>query len=114
MGVKLTASKTKTFGDMKMRTLNLFGELSLAPLVLNDLTTCWLPHMAAYEACLGARQADNFAVNSYVSIVALLVNRCKDVQEHHQQRYVRRWNSHLLQVGGAVPPHRRTILPHIP
>jgi hypothetical protein len=86
MGVKLTASKTKSFGNMKMRkhrwtTLGLFGELSLAPLVLNDLTACWLLNMVAYEACLGATQADNFAVSSYVSVIALLVNRGEDVQE---------------------------------
>ncbi|KAL6643787.1 hypothetical protein ACP70R_018553 [Stipagrostis hirtigluma subsp. patula] len=85
MGVKLTATKTRKFGDMKMKQrrwpLGLFGELSLAPVVLNDLTACWLLNMAAYEACLGATQADNFAVSSYVSLVALLVNRGEDVQE---------------------------------
>ncbi|PUZ43866.1 hypothetical protein GQ55_8G041400 [Panicum hallii var. hallii] len=86
MGVKLTAGKTKKFGDMSManrqwRGLGLFGELSLAPVVLNDLTACWLINMAAYEACVGATQADNFAVSSYISVVALLVNREEDVQE---------------------------------
>ncbi|RLN28792.1 hypothetical protein C2845_PM05G09910 [Panicum miliaceum] len=86
MGVKLTAGRTKKFGDMTMakrqwRSLGLFGELSLAPVVLNDLTACWLINMAAYEACLGATQADNFAVSSYISVVALLVNREEDVQE---------------------------------
>lgn len=90
MGVKLEASKTtKVFGDMAMvkrqwkwrGRLGLFGELSLAPVVLNDLTACWLVNMAAYEVCLGATLADNFAVNSYLSMVALLVNREEDVQE---------------------------------
>jgi hypothetical protein len=86
MGVKLTAGKTKKFGDMSManrqwRGLGLFGELSLAPVVLNDLTACWLINMAAYEACVSATQADNFAVSSYISVVALLVNREEDVQE---------------------------------
>jgi hypothetical protein len=42
MGVKLTASETKRFVDMSMskrrRGLGIFGELSLAPVVLNDLT----------------------------------------------------------------------------
>ncbi|GJM94615.1 hypothetical protein PR202_ga11277 [Eleusine coracana subsp. coracana] len=66
MGVKLTASKTKRFGDMTMskrrcRGLGLSGELSLTPLVLNNLTACWLVNMAAYEECLGATQADNYA-----------------------------------------------------
>lgn len=86
MGVKLTASKTKKFGGMSMvkrkrRGLSPFGELSLAPVVLNDMTASWLINMAAYEASLGAMQADNFAVSSYLSVVALLVNREEDVQE---------------------------------
>ncbi|GJN36369.1 hypothetical protein PR202_gb25220 [Eleusine coracana subsp. coracana] len=85
MGVKLTASKTKMFGDMSMSKrrpgLSLSGELSLAPVVLNNLTACWLINMAAYEACLGATQADNFAVSSYISVLALLMNRKEDTQE---------------------------------
>ncbi|KAK3140976.1 hypothetical protein QOZ80_5AG0408480 [Eleusine coracana subsp. coracana] len=85
MGVKLTASKTKMFGDMSMSKrrpgLSLSGELSLAPVVLNNLTACWLINMAAYEACLGATQADNFAVSSYISVLALLMNQKEDAQE---------------------------------
>jgi hypothetical protein len=94
MGVKLTAKKT-----------NIFGDLSLAPLVLNDVTVCWILNMVAYEAGLatsrsadnfavGTRQDDNFFVSSYVSFFAKLVKRGEDVQElraigHHQQRYDR-------------------------
>ncbi|OEL12899.1 hypothetical protein BAE44_0026082 [Dichanthelium oligosanthes] len=37
--------------------------------------------MATHEACLGAARVDNFAVSSYVSVMALLVNRAEDVQE---------------------------------
>ncbi|TVU18400.1 hypothetical protein EJB05_34495, partial [Eragrostis curvula] len=88
MGVKLTAGKTKEFGDMSVKQrqwrglgFGLYGELSLSPLVLNDLTACWLINMAAYEECLGATQADNFAVSSYVSVLALLMNRKEDAQE---------------------------------
>ncbi|CAN6330958.1 unnamed protein product [Urochloa humidicola] len=85
MGVKLSTSKTKKFGDMAMskrrQPLGIFGELSLAPVILNDLTVCWLFHMAAYEACLGPTRADNFAVSSYISVVSLLVNQPEDVQE---------------------------------
>ncbi|KAF8685322.1 hypothetical protein HU200_044025 [Digitaria exilis] len=86
MGAKLTASKTKKFGDMSMARrechgLRLFGELSMTPMVLNEVTSCWLVNMAAYEACLGAMHPDNFAVSSYISVVALLVNRDEDVQE---------------------------------
>ncbi|KAL6885636.1 hypothetical protein ACP4OV_010415 [Aristida adscensionis] len=85
MGVKLTASKTKKFGDMSMAKrrpgLAVFAELSLAPLVLNDLTACWLLNMVAYEASVSATEADNFAVSSYVTLIALLINREGDVQE---------------------------------
>ncbi|WVZ95955.1 hypothetical protein U9M48_041655 [Paspalum notatum var. saurae] len=85
MGVNITASKARVFGDMTMtkrrHRLGLFGELSLAPVVLSDLTACWLFNMVALEACLGATCADNFAVSSYVSAVSLLMNRAEDVQE---------------------------------
>ncbi|PWZ17340.1 UPF0481 protein [Zea mays] len=88
MGVKLAPSKTKTFGDMAMSKrgrrwpLGLFGELSLAPLVLNRLTECWLLNMAAYELCQPQGDAtDSFPVSSYVTLVSLLVNRPEDVQE---------------------------------
>ncbi|CAL4983274.1 unnamed protein product [Urochloa decumbens] len=84
MGVKLAASRSNKFGDMAMakrRRRGVSGELSLAPVALNDVTACWLVNMAAYEACLGAALPDNFAVSSYISVVALLVNREQDVQE---------------------------------
>nr|CAB3463650.1 unnamed protein product [Digitaria exilis] len=86
MGVKLTASKTKKFGDMAMskrrHSLGLFGELSLAPVVLSELTMCWLVHMASYEeAFQGDTLSDNFAVSSYINAVSLLMNRPEDVQE---------------------------------
>ncbi|CAN6342928.1 unnamed protein product [Urochloa humidicola] len=85
MGVKLTAIKTKKFGDMEMKKrhwpLGLFGELSLAPLALDQRTACWMLNMVAYEAFLGATQADNFAVSSYIFLVAHLINREEDVQD---------------------------------
>ncbi|CAN6329122.1 unnamed protein product [Urochloa humidicola] len=85
MGVKLTATKTKKFGDMEMKKrrwpLGLFGELSLAPLALDQRTACWMLNMVAYEAFLGATRADNFAVSSYIFLVAHLINREEDVQD---------------------------------
>jgi hypothetical protein len=110
MGVKLTAKKT-----------NIFGDLSLAPLVLNDVTVCWILNMVAYEAGLatsrsadnfavGTRQDDNFFVSSYVSFFAKLVKRGEDVQElraigHHQQRYDRWSDTRLLQLAGELYFH---------
>ncbi|CAN6340224.1 unnamed protein product [Urochloa humidicola] len=85
MGVKLVASETKKFGDMAMskrrQPLGVFGELSLAPVILNELTAHWLLNLAAYEASLGITRADNFAVSSYLNVMALLMNRPEDVQE---------------------------------
>ncbi|KAJ1261323.1 hypothetical protein BS78_09G020500 [Paspalum vaginatum] len=87
-GVKITASKASVFGEMTVKKrrrrrlgLGLFGELTLAPVVLDNLTACWLFNMEAHEACLGATYADNFAVSSYVSVVAMLMNRQEDMQE---------------------------------
>ncbi|KAL6631054.1 hypothetical protein ACP70R_028394 [Stipagrostis hirtigluma subsp. patula] len=117
MGVKLAAGKTKEFGKMAMAKrvagpgLYLFGQLSLSPMVLTDLSACWLLNMAAYEQFLGATQADNFAVSSYVSLIALLVNREEDVQELRGKGIVRsamsdeatlafyKWASPRLRVG---------------
>jgi hypothetical protein len=61
----------------------MFEDMSMSkrPLVLDNLTSCWLINMAAYGECLGATQADNFAVNSYISVLALLMNRKEDTQE---------------------------------
>lgn len=82
IGVRLTSSKMTKFGEMSMKKGRfLHGELSLAPVFLNELTACWLINMAAYEACVGATQADNYAVSSYISLVALLIDREGDVKE---------------------------------
>uniref|UniRef100_A0A0E0BHN7 Uncharacterized protein n=1 Tax=Oryza glumipatula TaxID=40148 RepID=A0A0E0BHN7_9ORYZ len=81
IGVRLTSSKMTKFGEMSMKKGRfLHGELSLAPVFLNELTACWLINMAA-RARVGATQADNYAVSSYISLVALLIDREGDVKE---------------------------------
>ncbi|KAK3137743.1 hypothetical protein QOZ80_5BG0456590 [Eleusine coracana subsp. coracana] len=55
--------------------------------ILSDMTACWLININM-AACLGAMEADNFAVSSYVSVVALLMNREEDVQELHTKGIV--------------------------
>ncbi|CAL5037734.1 unnamed protein product [Urochloa decumbens] len=80
IGVKLTASTAEWLGDMSLRKRLVLGELSLSPLFLNDVTACWLVNMAALEAC-AAWDLDGFVVSSYLSVVALLMDRKEDVHE---------------------------------
>ncbi|CAN6208136.1 unnamed protein product [Urochloa humidicola] len=80
IGVKLTASTAAWLGDMSLRKRLVLGELSLSPLFLNDVTACWLVNMAALEAC-AAWDLDGFVVSSYLSVVALLMDRKEDVHE---------------------------------
>ncbi|CAL5007919.1 unnamed protein product [Urochloa decumbens] len=80
IGVKLTTSKATWLGDMTLRKNLFFGELSLSPLFLNDVTACWLVNMAALEAST-AWDSDGFVVSSYLSVLAMLMDREEDV--HH-------------------------------
>ncbi|CAN6170462.1 unnamed protein product [Urochloa humidicola] len=80
IGVKLAASKAGWLGDMNLRKRLVLGELSLSPLFLNDVTACWLVNMAALEAC-AAWDLDGFVVSSYLSVVAMLMDRKEDVHE---------------------------------
>ncbi|KAF8672464.1 hypothetical protein HU200_049677 [Digitaria exilis] len=74
----------------------LFAELSLSPLFLSEVTACWLVNMAALEASTsGARSAmeeeeeeasDDFVVSSYLSVLAMLMDRKEDVHELRRRR----------------------------
>ncbi|CAL4979345.1 unnamed protein product [Urochloa decumbens] len=85
IGVKLAASKTKKFGDMEMKKrswpLGLFGKLSLAPVNLTELTASWLLNLGAYEVLLSAIKDDDFAVSSYVFLLAQLIRGEEDVKD---------------------------------
>ena len=109
MGVHLAASKTGRFGDMAVvvqRRCRLFGKLFLAPVFLNDLTACWLVNMAAYEASAG-RSADDYAVSSYLYLVALLMNREDDVQQLRARCIVHSTfsNTQTLDFFKGLAPH---------
>ncbi|CAD6246482.1 unnamed protein product [Miscanthus lutarioriparius] len=71
------------FGDMSLRRCCLYGELSLSPVFLSDVTGCWLVNMAALEASTAgaARDTDGFVVSSYLSVLAMLMDRKEDVHE---------------------------------
>uniref|UniRef100_A0A8R7VDX4 Uncharacterized protein n=1 Tax=Triticum urartu TaxID=4572 RepID=A0A8R7VDX4_TRIUA len=83
IGIKLTTSNKKWFvADMSVHRGHLFGQLSLTPLVINDYTASWLVNMAAYEACVSATyRSDGFAISSYISLLAMLMDKEEDVHE---------------------------------
>ncbi|CAL4996629.1 unnamed protein product [Urochloa decumbens] len=89
-GVKLTtagaSSKAGCFADMDCQKLFLFGKLSLSPLVLDDTMLCWLVNMVALESSAaattaGSRDKDGYVVSSYLSMLAMLMDREEDVHE---------------------------------
>ncbi|PAN10208.1 hypothetical protein PAHAL_2G078500 [Panicum hallii] len=107
MGVHLAASKTGRFGDMTVvQRGRLFGKLFLAPVFLNDLTACWLVNMAAYEASAG-RSGDDYAVSSYLYLVALLMNREDDVHQLRARCIVHSTfsNTQTLEFFKGLAPH---------
>ncbi|KAF7098730.1 hypothetical protein CFC21_100446 [Triticum aestivum] len=92
IGIKLTASKKKGLANMSIQTdYCLFGgQLSLTPLFINDFTACWLVNMAAYEACVSTRYpSDGFVVSSYISLLAMLMDREEDVHQLRAKHLVR-------------------------
>ncbi|CAO2176162.1 unnamed protein product [Urochloa humidicola] len=80
IGIKLTTSKATWLGDMTLRRKPFTGELSLSPLFLNEVTASWLVNMAALEAST-AWDLNGFVVTSYLSVLAMLMDREEDV--HH-------------------------------
>ncbi|PUZ52089.1 hypothetical protein GQ55_6G242500 [Panicum hallii var. hallii] len=82
IGIKLVPSKTTQFKDMDIRKGLLFGELFLAPLVVDDLNASWLLNMVALEACSAtAGKNEEYTVSSYLLLLAMLINREEDVHE---------------------------------
>ncbi|CAL5009738.1 unnamed protein product [Urochloa decumbens] len=86
VGIKLAVSKARWFADMNcVKKPLVFGELSLSPLYLTDVTTCWLVNMAALESVeVSTTQSfdkDGYVISSYLSTLAMLMDREEDVQE---------------------------------
>lgn len=87
IGVKITASRAEWFADMNVQEKLVSGELSLSPLVLGHFNACRLVNMAALEAT-GAfatssaeSESDGYVVSSYLSTMAMLMDREEDVHE---------------------------------
>ena len=82
MGIKLRArEKTTKLSDMNLIKGPLFATLSLPPLYVDSLAANWLVNMAAFEMCTEASSTDEYAVNSYLSVLSLLMNQENDVRE---------------------------------
>ncbi|RLN03332.1 hypothetical protein C2845_PM13G01680 [Panicum miliaceum] len=88
IGVVPTPSTEPWFGDVRVRRCRLFGQLLLSPVFLSEVTACWLVNMAALEASTAgaSRQSDGFLVSSYLSVLAMLVDRKEDVHELRRRR----------------------------
>ncbi|KAL6857185.1 hypothetical protein ACP4OV_018567 [Aristida adscensionis] len=85
IGIKLSASRAAWFADMAVREKPFCGELSLSPLLLDGTAACWLVNLAALEAAEATNassvQSDGHVVISYISMMAMLMDREEDVQE---------------------------------
>ncbi|CAL4980165.1 unnamed protein product [Urochloa decumbens] len=92
MGINLKANETTELGDMDLTKKPIFfGELSMAPLSLNDLRASLLVNMAALELCTtpdffeedDAEYAEckDSAVCSYLRLLCMLVHRKEDVHQ---------------------------------
>ncbi|XP_048545580.1 UPF0481 protein At3g47200-like [Triticum urartu] len=100
IGVKLTASDKRWFADMSIRKGPLAGALSLTPLFLSDCTACWLVNMAAFEACTSTSYpSDGFVVSSYLSLLAMLMDKEEDVHQLRAKHLLRSFFSNQEVLG---------------
>jgi hypothetical protein len=110
IGVKLTASNKRWFADMTVEKGYLAGELSLTPLFLNDYTACWLVNMAGLEACTSTDwPSDGYNISSYLSLIAMLMDKEEDVHELRAKHIVRSFfsNQEMLDLFKGLACHLR-------
>jgi hypothetical protein len=102
MGIHLIASddnRTTCFADMRIKKRLIFGELSLTPLFLDDTTACRLVNMAAFEACTSTRYpSDGFVISSYLSFLAMLMDKEEDVHQLREKHLLRSFLSNREMV----------------
>ncbi|XBI02196.1 hypothetical protein VPH35_130797 [Triticum aestivum] len=109
IGVQLAASNKRWF-DMSIRKGYLAGELSLTPLFLNDYTASWLVNMAALEACTSTDwPSDGYTISSYISLLAMLMDKEEDVHELRAKHLVRSFfsNQEMLDLFKGLACHLR-------
>ena len=91
IGIKLTASRTTKFMDMGFKKKLFGGEILLAPLLLDEIRSCWLLNLAAFELGMSAasgNKTENQAVCSYLVVLAMLMDREDDVHKLRSKRLV--------------------------
>jgi hypothetical protein len=99
MGIHLKASNKTCFADMSIEKRLIFGELSLTPLFLNDVNACWLVNMAAFEACTSTSSpSDGFVISSYLSFLAMLMDKEEDVHQLRAKHLLRSFLSNQEMV----------------
>ncbi|KAF8760488.1 hypothetical protein HU200_010110 [Digitaria exilis] len=115
IGVKSTASRAEWFANMNVQEKLVSGELSLSPKVLGHFNACRLVNMAALEAT-GAfatsrvePEWDGYVVSSYLSTMAMLMDREEDVHELPRRgvlssNFSKRGDAGILQGHRPAPP----------
>jgi hypothetical protein len=101
IGVQLTASNKRWF-NMSIRKGYLAGELSLTQLFLNN--------MAALEACTSTGwPSDGYTISSYISLLAMLMDKEEDVHELRAKHLVRSFfsNQEMLDLFKGLACHLR-------
>jgi hypothetical protein len=84
MGIKLKSNNEPWLADMSINNKkgSLCAELSVSPVFLTDATTSWLVNMAALETSMSkGYPLDGFLVSSYISLLAMLMEKEEDVHE---------------------------------
>lgn len=118
LGIKLTASNTTKLMDMGIKKRPLFSQIFVAPLLLDEMRSCWLVNMVALEICIATdfrwgiiersdksdmgnpaempvvpsdHQWDTIempVVCSYLAVLAMLMDREEDVHKLRSKRLV--------------------------
>ncbi|CAM0879423.1 unnamed protein product [Alopecurus aequalis] len=92
LGIKLTASKTTKLMDMGIKKRPLFSQIFVAPLLLDEMRSCWLVNMVALEICIATDfrwdTTEMPVVCSYLAVLAMLMDREEDVHKLRSKQLV--------------------------